>query len=115
MKLSIIFLLPFGLFLLFLVPTGHAAESSNLILNVPDWNQPDDGYWDNEGIYHQYTDKNGNQVLGYPAWCSPTAGANIMGYWEDVKGCTGLADRTGLSKQPRLSWKWRHVEAGALP
>lgn len=54
-----------------------------IILNVPDWNQPA-----NYG------------VNGYPNWCSPTAGANIMGYWEDVKGCTGLTDRQAFPNSP---------------
>ena len=54
-----------------------------IILNVPDWNQPA-----NYGIN------------GYPNWCSPTAGACIMGYWEDVKGCTGLTDRQAFPNSP---------------
>jgi len=50
--------------------------ADDLITGVPDWNQP--------GNY---------SVAGYPAWCAPTSGANIMGYWEDRLGLTGLADR----------------------
>lgn len=57
-----------------LCSTGWAGNS--LILNVPDWNQP--------ASYG---------VMGYPNWCSPTAGGNLFGYWEDVKGCVGLTDR----------------------
>ncbi len=92
MKRAIVVAALFCLFLLCLAPSVRAAASNNLILNVPDWNQPADGYWDSDGNYHQYTDTNGNPIVGYPEWCSPTAGANIMGYWEDVKGCIGLAD-----------------------
>jgi hypothetical protein len=55
-----------------------SAFADNLILGVPDWNQP------------------GNQpdnISGYPNWCAPTSGAMLMGYWEDVLGTSGLADR----------------------
>ncbi len=54
-----------------------SASPGNLILQVPDWNQPDN---------------TGAPVGAYPQWCSPTAGGNLMGYWEDVMGCTGLTD-----------------------
>jgi len=60
----------------------------NLILQVPDWNQPYLGAYPND-INLPGTVAN----PGYPGWCSPTAGANLMGYWEDVKGYTGLTDR----------------------
>ena len=60
------------------------ASADALILNVPDWNQPNN--------YVAAEPKLNNN--DYPQWCSPTAGANIMGYWEDVKGCTGLTDQT---------------------
>jgi hypothetical protein len=64
---------------LFVAGAGSTAlaQQGGLILNVPDWNQPGD--LDN--------------VAGYLNWCSPTAGGNIMGYWEDMKGKLGLADR----------------------
>ncbi|MGD0517217.1 MAG: hypothetical protein ABSA26_06735, partial [Thermoguttaceae bacterium] len=83
MKLVTILLLPLGLFLFFLGPTSHAAASGNLILNVPDWNQP-----------------SAYSIGPYMEWCSPTAGANIMGYWEDTMGRTGLADGQTFSKSP---------------
>lgn len=48
---------------------------------VPDWNQP---YW------HGLNGPNGGPVGGPPgpwqAWCTPTAAANVLGYWEDGKG-----------------------------
>ncbi|MBS3734328.1 MAG: PEP-CTERM sorting domain-containing protein [Phycisphaerae bacterium] len=59
------------------------SASGNLILNVPDWNQPT-----NYG------------VGGYPGWCSPTSGANLMGYWEDVMGCSGLTDQQAFTSSP---------------
>lgn len=55
-------------------PTLLLAD--NLILGVPNWDQPS-----NDGI------------AGYPGWCAPTSGAMVMGYWEDKLGLTGLADR----------------------
>ncbi len=60
-----------------------AQMPGNLILQVPDWNQP-----------LPYG------VGGYPGWCSPTAGANLMGYWEDVMGCVGLTDRQAFNASP---------------
>lgn len=61
---------------------AHAVPG-NLILQVPDWNQPS-----NYG------------VGGYPGWCGPTAGGNLMGYWEDVMGCAGLTDQQAFSMSP---------------
>ena len=60
-----------------LVLLASSASADALISNVPDWNQP--------STY--------GAPVGYGGWCSPTAGSNIMGYWEDVIGCTGLTDR----------------------
>jgi len=54
-----------------------APLPGNLVLQVPDWNQPSD---------------QAPPVNGYNGWCSPTAGANLMGYWNDAKGCAGLTD-----------------------
>jgi hypothetical protein len=55
---------------------GNAVFGQALVLNVPDWNQP-----------------SAYGVGGYLNWCSPTAGGNVMGYWEDMQLKTGLADR----------------------
>jgi len=60
-----------------------AALPGNLVLQVPDWNQPA-----NYG------------VAGYLNWCSPTAGGNLLGYWEDVMGCVGLTDRQQMPAGP---------------
>ncbi len=66
------------------IPAATAwALPGNLILQVPDWNQP-----------LSYG------VVGYPLWCSPTAGANVMGYWEDVNNCVGLTDRQAFNLTP---------------
>lgn len=54
-----------------------SASADALVINVPDWNQP----------------VNYGAPAGYGGWCSPTAGSNIMGYWEDIMGCVGLTDR----------------------
>ena len=59
------------------------GQAGNLILSVPDWNQP-----------LQYA------VNGYAQWCSPTAGANLMGYWEDVNSAVGLTDRQVMAFGP---------------
>jgi hypothetical protein len=56
------------------------AQADNLIFQVPDWNQP--------------------APAGYPNWCSPTAGANIMGYWDDVQGCDQLTDNQWFNASP---------------
>jgi autotransporter-associated beta strand protein len=77
MKSSTIIFTLVGAFLLCLALVVR-ADQGNLINAVPDWNQWFDYY--------------GTQ--DYPNWCSPTAGANIMGYWDDVMGRHGLADGT---------------------
>jgi autotransporter-associated beta strand protein len=69
--------------LLLCLPGVGQANPGNLILNVPDWNQP-----------------SAYGVSGYSQWCSPTAGANVMGYWEDVLGKVGLTDRQAFSSSP---------------
>jgi len=61
---------------------GAAGWADNVVLNVPDWNQPDN-YADGVKLF----------VGDYPNWCAPTAGADVMGYWEDVQGHVGLTDR----------------------
>lgn len=64
-------------------PAALGQLPGNLVLQVPDWNQP------------------GNHGAGgYPNWCSPTAGGNLMGYWEDVMGKTGLTDRQAFPAGP---------------
>ncbi|MDY7010022.1 MAG: PEP-CTERM sorting domain-containing protein [Planctomycetota bacterium] len=73
MKHNLMAIMIVGILLACLVPN---AFGNALIRTAPDWNQP-----------------LAYGVGGYPGWCSPTAGANIMGYWEDVMGCVGLTDR----------------------
>lgn len=65
-----------------------AALGNALILKVPDWNQPNS--------YAVPIGPGG----GYPDWCVPTSSGNVMGYWEDVKGKTGLADRSAYPAVP---------------
>jgi len=65
----------------------------NMILQVPDWNQPPS-----------------HGAAGYPGWCSPTAGGNIMGYWEDVMGCAGLTDGLAYNQTvvyPNTAGTWQ--------
>jgi len=62
------------------------AAGNSLILNVPDWNQP-----------ASYNPPGGGT---YPNWCVPTSAGNVMGYWEDVKGKTGLADQSAYPANP---------------
>jgi len=58
------------------------AEASTLLTTVPDWNQP-----------NNYVAGEPNLNLNdYPSWCSPTAAACLMGYWEDTMGASGLTD-----------------------
>ncbi len=80
MKRAALTLALFCVILYCLIPIVWA---DNLILKVPDWNQP-----------------SAYGVNGYPDWCSPTSGANIMGYWEDEKACGWLADRQAYPNSP---------------
>ena len=63
------------------------AGADNAILNVPDWNQP--------SAYPAPV-----PVGGYGNWCSPTAAANALGYWEDVMGKTKLTDQQAFALSP---------------
>jgi len=72
-----------------LVQAGSASAGNALILNVPDWDQPDD-----------YAPVGGMVVGDAPSWCSPTSGANLMGYWEDQKGYNGLTDGSVFGASP---------------
>lgn len=65
-----------------------SARADSLILQVPDWNQPNPVEYPGNNLPAPI-----GGVDAYPGWCSPTAGGNIMGYWEDVRGCFGLTDR----------------------
>lgn len=66
------------------------AVADNLILGVPDWDQPN--------AYAVATA--GLNAGDYPSWCSPTAGAGLMGYWEDQIGLVGLTDRVSPGSVP---------------
>lgn len=68
------------------------APASILILQVPDWNQPNPAAYPADNLPAQQIG-----VDGYPGWCSPTAGGNLMGYWEDIKGAVGLTDRQAFN------------------
>lgn len=78
-----------------LLAMSAPAPADMLILQVPDWNQPNPAAYPADNLPGQLLG-----VDGYPDWCSPTAGGNIMGYWEDVKGAVGLADRQAFGATP---------------
>ncbi|KPK86227.1 MAG: hypothetical protein AMJ81_01915 [Phycisphaerae bacterium SM23_33] len=61
---------------------ASAGAADKVMINVPDWNQPDNYAAATPGL----------NVGDCPQWCSPTAAADLMGYWDDVKGCAGLTD-----------------------
>ncbi|MCD4727493.1 MAG: hypothetical protein K8R46_07525, partial [Pirellulales bacterium] len=61
-----------GAMILVFAASAQAAQG-NLVLQVPDWNQPTVLAYPADGL----------PAGGYPLWCSPTAGGNLMGYWED--------------------------------
>ncbi len=75
-----------GFLLLGAVALASIALGNAVILQVPDWNQPS-----------AYTPPGGGL---YNDWCGPTAGANVMGYWEDLNGKTGLADGQAFTATP---------------
>ncbi len=78
-------------------PIGGA---DTIITGVPDWNQPAD-----------YADVTAGLDAGdYPDWCSPTAAACLMGYWEDQLGFTGLTDWDAAPTSPAFPdtpGKWK--------
>ncbi|HVP12516.1 MAG TPA: dockerin type I repeat-containing protein [Phycisphaerae bacterium] len=79
---------------------------------VPDWNQP---YW------HGAHGPNGGPVGGpagpWQAWCTPTAAANVIGYWEDKRG-HAISDGAVYPASGRVwpQWPaWQDYEANGGP
>ena len=70
--------------------SASTAIADKVMTNVPDWNQPN--------AYAPTTP--GLNLNDAPDWCSPTAGANLMGYWEDQRGCIGLTDTQVFGASP---------------
>lgn len=66
--------------LVFLFASPAAADK--VMPNVPDWNQPNNYAAATAGL----------NLNDCPQWCSPTAAADLMGYWDDQRGCAGLTD-----------------------
>ena len=67
-----------------------AMAAETVITGVPDWNQPNNYWAATPGL-------NFNDA---PQWCSPTAAADLMGYWDDVKGANGLTDGAPATSFP---------------
>jgi hypothetical protein len=79
----------------FVVP---ASGQGNVFIKglAPDWNQPLN--------YPDPFDPLNGPMAGDPywkAWCAPTAGACLIGHWEDVKGRNGLADGSADGNQAK--------------
>ena len=70
--------------------SASVAVADKVMTNVPDWNQPN--------AYAPITAGLNNNDA--PKWCSPTAGANLMGYWEDQRACAGLTDGQAFAASP---------------
>lgn len=64
---------------------ASVAKADKVIAGVPDWNQP-----------NTYAPPG----AGYNAWCAPTAGACLMGYWEDILGKSQLTDAKVPAQSP---------------
>ncbi len=82
------------------LPAGLAVAGGT-INSVPDWHQPcligaPNG-----------PDNGAAPAVGqacYKAWCVPSAAADIMGYWRDVKGCAGVADAAVYASGATIAW-----------
>ena len=81
-----------------------ALAGITVIQNVPDWNQPYDGYLADPNPPTPNPAPpptwNPNNFDPYDNFCTPTAAANLFGWWEDVKGFTGLTDRQAYPNTP---------------
>lgn len=96
-------------FCLVMLGLPSAASAAKFVKGlVPDWNQP---YW------HGANGPNGGPAGGPPgpwqAWCTPTAAANVVGYWEDKRG-HAISDGAVYSSsgKPWLQWPaWQDYEA----
>ena len=80
------------------LPLVPAAMAGIVVLpNVPDWNQPYDTY------VPPGPDPTPANTDPYDNYCTPTAAANLFGWWEDVNGFTGLTDRTAFTAIPNTA------------
>jgi len=82
--------IPWGLAVAAVMVVAGAAAGDKIITGVPDWNQPNDYAAATPGL----------NLNDAPQWCSPTAGANLMGYWEDQRSCPGLTDGAAFNASP---------------
>jgi len=88
---------------------------AGLILGVPDWHQP--------GLIGAPWGPGGGAAGVYRASCTPAAAADVMGYWEDVRGFAGLADGAVYASGNRIAWApplprtWQDAtsDAGSIP
>ena len=78
---------------LLILPAALAGIS--VIQNVPDWNQPYDGY-----LADPNPGPPPNNADPYDNYCTPTAAANLFGWWEDAKGFVGITDRQAFPNTP---------------
>ncbi|MBN2580078.1 MAG: PEP-CTERM sorting domain-containing protein [Pirellulales bacterium] len=81
------------------------AVGPTWINGVPDWNQPS-----TYGDFVQPLDPP-PQAGGVANWCTPTAGANVMGYYEDVMGQVGVGD--GLVAPNAAAYPNNDTDAGS--
>ncbi|NQU76902.1 MAG: PEP-CTERM sorting domain-containing protein [Planctomycetes bacterium] len=86
------------------------AYAAPIMLNgVPDWNQP--------LTYAAFVPPldgppgPGGGPAGVTNWCTPTAGANVMGWWEDTQGQNGIGD--GVAFPGVIAYPNNDTDAGA--
>ena len=83
------------------------------IAGVPDWNQPST-YAAAPDTFIQPLDGPPNGAPnGVANWCTPTAGANMMGWFEDQKGYAGLGDGIAYNAVPNRQQPYPNNDTNA--
>ena len=73
----------------FVLAAGTGTHAANWVSGfVPDWNQPN---WCGNPVNGWPNGGPNPAVPAWGAWCTPTAAANLLGHWDDVKG-SSVAD-----------------------
>ena len=96
-----------------LLGISAASAAPVTIANVPDWNQPNKY----PGFVQPLDAPPGSPPgpVGVTEWCTPTATANVMGWYEDTQGATfsGLGDGVAFPNTLPLGYPNNDTNAGA--
>lgn len=82
------------------------------IAGVPDWNQPLDYNLAPDSFVQPLDGPPFGAPNGVANWCTPTAGSNMMGWFEDQQGYAGLADGIAYNAVPNRCQPYPNLDTG---